>query len=217
MPVRASARPDRVGSTAYGRRCLGVGPSAPSVPVSCAAPFPRARGRPRGDLARPVFWIAGGGTVAIRDGGTPPAPIAEDFGWRRRSCSAASLQETDTDGAGRWRTVSEGCWVKFCLCRYRNGSISGGNGVSQLYTEKSQRRWVRNPISLSVRAISCILNSGCDATLLRAYKRTKPNIGKYCTRMYGRLPGCSQALFRSKFFLEIPIISKEILLFYSIK
>ena len=121
--VRASARPDRVGSTAYGRRCLGVGPSAPSVAVRCAAPFPRARGRPRGDLARPVFWIAGGGTVAIRDGGTPPAPIAEDFGWRRRSCSAASLQETDTDGAGRWRTVSEGCWVKFCLCRYRNGSI----------------------------------------------------------------------------------------------
>ena len=214
MPVRASARPGRVESS---QQPTGAGASAtaPPVAVSCAARhlfLVRARG-----LSTWTSRVRGFGSRVPGGSRSLLLSPAEDFGRRRRSCSAASLQETDTDGAGRWRTVSEGCWVKFCLCRYRNGSISGGNGVSQLYTEKSQRRWVRNPISLSVRAISCILNSGCDATLLRAYKRTKPNIGKYCTRMYGRLPGCSQALFGSKFFSEVPITSKRILLFYSIK
>ena len=87
-----------------------------------------------------------------------------------------------------------------------NGSISWGNGVSKVYTLTET---MGKKDHLSVRAISCILNSGCDGTLLRAYKRTKPNIGKYCTRMYGRLPGCSQALFGSKLFSEVPITSKK--------
>jgi len=60
----------RVESTAYGRRCLGDG--APRRrQLRRAAPVPRACSWPEHlDLARPGFWIAGAGRVAI----TSPLP-----------------------------------------------------------------------------------------------------------------------------------------------